>query len=126
MEEIKASIDVGDGISTLLTKLAEKIGTSVDQVFPWYVNQQVIEGWVFLAVATVAILLLSTMTIYSYKRADFDNENVFVFLFTISTVVTFIAMVGCTIRVSGAVSKILNPEYHAVRELIKDVGKLKF
>lgn len=126
MEEIKASVDVGDGVSTLLTKLAEKIGTSVDQVFPWYVNQQVIEGWVFLAVATVAILLLSTMTIYSYKRSDFDNENVFVLLFTISTVVTFIAMVACTTGVSGSVSKILNPEYHAVRELIKDVGKLKF
>ena len=126
MEEIKASVDVGDGISTLLTKLAEKIGTSVDQVFPWYVNQQVIEGWTFIAVATVIILLLSAVMIYFYKKADFDNEDAFMILFAVSAVVTFIVVVICAIKAIGAVSQILNPEYHAVHQLLKDVARLKF
>lgn len=126
MEEIKASVDVGDGVSTLLTKLAEKIGTSVDQVFPWYINQQVIEGWTFLAVVAVFILLLSATTIYSYKRSDFDNENVFVLLFVISLGLFLLAILGFAFGASGAVSKIINPEYHAVQQLFKDVSRLKF
>ena len=126
MEEIKASVDVGDGVSTLLTKLAEKIGTSVDQVFPWYVNQQVIEGWTYLAVISVAILLLLSVVIYCYKKADFDNENASVILFGVSSIFFFLVVFGCAFGVSGIVSKILNPEYHAVQQLLKDVGCLKF
>ena len=126
MEEIKASVDVGDGISTLLTKLAEKIGTSVDQVFPWYVNQQVIEGWVFLSVATVIILVLLAATTYSRKKADFDIENAFTLLFVVLSGLFLLAISGFALGASDAVSKILNPEYHAVHQLLKDVGRLKF
>jgi len=42
--EANVSVDVGQNITGLLEKLAVQMGTTVDKVFPWYVNQAYIEG----------------------------------------------------------------------------------
>ena len=71
------TLDVGSEISSLLQKLADQIGVTVAQIFPWYVQQAWLEGVLFVA------LLLSFWAIFiplfsvAAKRADFNNGNVY-------------------------------------------------
>lgn len=78
MEEMKdiavnASIDIGDNITSLIEKLAQKMGTAADQVFPWYVKQQIIEGYLWGFLSSGFLILGISMFLACWNKADFDN-----------------------------------------------------
>jgi hypothetical protein len=56
------ALDVGENITMLIEKLAAQIGTTVDQIFPWYVKQQVVEGYTAVAIV-LGFLALSAILI---------------------------------------------------------------
>jgi putative Mn2+ efflux pump MntP len=121
---VSASIDIGQNVTSLIEKLAHQIGTTVDKVFPWYVKQQVMEGWMYIITAVLAILLGWMMFAISFKKADFDEGNRY-----IAPAITGLILLafGCVFLLSGlssSVTKICNPEYHALTAMTADMVKL--
>lgn len=122
---VKASLDVGENVTALLEKLAHQIGTTADQVFPWYVKQSVLEGWLFLACISAAVIVALTIFIPSFKKADFGTENKYAIFAAISGMILSIVILVLLMGVSWAVTSISNPNYHAIKAIVADLSKLK-
>ena len=81
-EKINAavSVDLGDNLTNLIEQLAIQIGTTADKIFPWYVQQQVIEGWTKAGIFAFLIGASTLTVIISMTKADYDSGNVPAFL----------------------------------------------
>jgi hypothetical protein len=116
-------VDIGERIDIALRQVADKTGATVEHVFPWYVKQQVIEGSGLLLGATVCFVITARLAYKQYARVE---ENVNKYLPT-AMAYAFAAIVsGLVLALSGnqLLSKILNPEYHALTNMIADLAKL--
>lgn len=113
------SLDTGENITRLLEKLAQTIGTTVDKVFPWYVKQQIIEGWCYLGGCFLSLMVGITLLLIAKKVHSEDGDEIpYLIVGALITVVGFIALV-----IGGAtfMSQIINPEYHAMKEIIRQL-----
>lgn len=122
--EVKASVDIGQNITSLIEKLAQQIGTTTDKVFPWYVKQQIIEGYTYLAIGAAAMILSIIMLSVSWKKSDFDNGNLYAVFVVVSLVLLFGSGIFFLFGTTGAVSQIVNPQYHALHAMTQDMAKL--
>ena len=122
---VKASLDVGENITALLEKLAHQIGTTADQVFPWYVKQSVLEGWLFWASISAAVIIGLTIFIPSFKRADFRKGNKYAVTTIIGGFVLILTIITFFLGGSQAITHISNPNYHALGAIVADLSKLK-
>lgn len=123
---VKASIDVGENITQLVEGLARQIGTTADMVFPWYVRQQVIEGYVFFTIISIIGLIALSVFLRSMRKADFSTGDWNTHNYVLGTsggvlVIWFIVLSG---ESANSLSKIINPNYHALQAMIADMAKL--
>ena len=124
---VTTGIDVGKNMTEFIEKLAHQIGTTADKVFPWYVKQSVLEGYIFLAVMLsvltvgLALFLVNIRILYSDK-SSVDKRDVYS---VIGAVLTLIAFGGLFVGGMNAITSIVNPNYHAMRALIHDISKLR-
>lgn len=121
---VTASVDIGKNITELVEKLAHQIGTTADKVFPWYVKQQVVEGVMFFALDLCALLMGMVLFFVFLRKADFTKEtrqNVF-------TIIGGIIMAGAGLILllwaTDAATKILNPNFFALKAMTGDMAKL--
>lgn len=111
-------VDLGNNTRQLIEQLANTIGVTVDKLFPWYVTQMIIEGWVALFAMIVVIAIAAIFAIKSYPKADFDDGNRYAVVFLASIVIAGGVLVAFFASTSYNVTKIINPQYHAVKELL--------
>ena len=121
---VKASVDIGDNLVALLDKIAKQIGTTADQVFPWYVKQQVLEGWMFFICDGVAITLSTTLLISFLKKSSWKNMNAYSFLAIVAGCATFLSLFILLLTSPNAVTQIINPNFFALRTLTHDLSRL--
>ena len=122
--DANVSVDVGKNVMELLEKLAVQIGTTADKVFPWYVKQQVIEGWMWLGISGGAIVISSIIAYCSLKKAEWKGGfNVFAYISIASCLSFLLATVFLVFGVMAAVTQIVNPEYYALKSLTSDMSK---
>jgi hypothetical protein len=122
--EIKASVDVGQNITSMLERLAQQIGTTADKVFPWYVQQAIVEGWTTLGSLAIASVVIGTICGIAIWRADYDKGNPAALVSVISGFVLFFALLGTVFEGPDAVRKIVNPNYYAMTMMTRDIGRL--
>ena len=122
MEE---KIDIGQNVADLITGLATQLGTTADKVFPWYVQQQYIEGVFFISTIALIIFVSAFLCLFSWGGADFENGNiktaVFISAGIIGALATFVFIIGG----GNAISRIINPNYYAMHYMIKDLSQLR-
>lgn len=121
-----ASVDIGKNITEILEKLAHQIGTTAEEVFPWYVKQQVLEGWLYLVTDAVAFVLGLVFLLGFFSKADWKSEgwNRYAVLSVIGAVVTTIAFGFFIFGFSNSVMHINNPNYYALKSMINDMARL--
>ena len=122
--DTNVTLDIGKNSQELLEKLASSLGTSVDKIYPYYVKQSVIEGWPVMIVCVVVGLVFSICQALLIKRAikkspEYDGE-VHIGFTLMGGLVCLLAIFGFT----NSLSKIWNPEYHAIHNIIEDASKL--
>lgn len=122
---MKASIDLGENVTNLLEKLAVQIGTTTDKVFPWYVKQQVIEGWCWLTISG-GVFLVGLIIALSCIRPSLNKKDPepYITVIIIAAMASVVGLLFFLFGMGGAVTQITNPEYHALRALTSDLSKL--
>ena len=120
---MNATIDVGSNLTALLERLAAQVGTTADKIFPWYVQQQVIEGWVAAGISTI-VAVAAVLLLRHFKTADFERGNHSAVYAVIGCVLAGTLTLVTLVTAPHTISKILNPEFHAMRDLSHDVGRL--
>lgn len=122
--KVTASVDVGDNITKLTEKLAETIGVTADKIYPHYVKQIAIEGYSFFFVLFLYGILLIVILAISLQRADWENGNFYAFITAISSFFLVVSLIFISAEIPENITKILNPEYHAVHQIVKDISYL--
>lgn len=123
--DVNAKIDVGDNITVLLEKLAAQIGTTADKVFPWYVKQQVLEGYIWMSLSLSALFLGAILAIASWGKADFDGPgNRYSMLAGFGVVLFVFGFIFSVFGAQGAITQIINPNYYALKSMTSDMAKL--
>lgn len=117
-------VDLGDNLTNLVEQLAIQIGTTADKIFPWYVQQQVIEGWTKCALLVFLISTSLTVTTISFIEADYDRGNSFASLSIIFGLVTLFSLFVGAVEATSIVGQIMNPNYYAMQELTADLAQL--
>lgn len=123
--EHAVSVDVGPNVLQLIEKLASSLGVGVDKVLPWYVNQSVIDGATTLGFVAFFVLLSAIMMAVAHKDANYDCPNWQALAMILAWIFLVVCAVAIALNGATAVSKILNPQYYAVHNLIKDVSNLR-
>lgn len=130
---------VVDKVTAYLDTVANKLGVTAGKVWPWLVKQQVLEG-ISVAITAVVCGVLTCVGIKgmikywgeSTNRRDdesYDENNdretrVFFFrtLYTSVGVIAFLIFLIFAIDlINSGLWKLLNPEYHALMDLISAV-----
>ena len=122
---MEGKVDIGQNIADLVTGLAQQIGTTADKVFPWYVQQQYIEGVFFVVVIALIIFISASLCLFSVKGADFENGNTKAVVFIAAGVIGALAIFVFILGGRHAISQIINPNYHAVHCMLKDFSNLR-
>ncbi len=120
------TVGVGKNVTILLNNLASQIGTTTKQIFPWYVKQQVLDGYIYLTVCTVTLILGISMVLICYKKSDsrmLDSRilNSIIILSCIFSMIAFIFLIS---GASTSITGIINPNYSALKSLTHDMSRL--
>lgn len=121
---VKASVDVGDNIINLIRQLAEQIGTTTDKVFPWYVKQQVIEGWAFFVTCGLSFVVGVILVALTWKKCDWVYSKGLIPFCIIGIIFSLVALVISFLLGGDFAAKILNPEFYALKSMVSDMSKL--
>lgn len=122
---MEMTVDVGNNIASLVERLAQQIGTTADQVFPWYVHQAYLQGVTSLASMLLALVIAVAVFVPSFRRADFDEGNRATVLSVISGGIILLSLATCFVTGPQQVRKMLNPQFYAVTMLAEDIGKMR-
>jgi hypothetical protein len=102
-------------------ELANKLGLATEQLFPFFVKQQVIEGyydlgWTLVFVTTFIILMKKVLKI-DFGNIDPEPKNIIILFGTV--VVGMISMV-LVLSLDETVTHITNPQFHAIKSLLNN------
>lgn len=122
--DVNASVDIGTNITGLLEKLAVQLGTTADKVFPWYAQQQVIEGYTNLISILFFIILGLFFAITCWFKADFENGNRYTPFCTGGIFISFTSLIIFAGYSSEILNKIYNPNIFALKSIIHDLSGL--
>ena len=119
---VNASIDIGKNITSILEKLADKIGTTVDKIFPWYIKQELYSSYISICVM-IFVLFASGITMYKTNKNSDWNEasNINNWIVTISGIIFTITLLVFIFSITSNITTILNPEYAAMKRLFSDM-----
>lgn len=123
--DVKASVDIGKNLTTLLEQLAKQIGTTADKIFPWYVSQSIIEGYTFfflllVAFSTGGVFLLLSSKNPKYSDVNQDNPTVWLFVMIAGYILLFSGLIA----LFAAEEELFDPEFHAMKQLARQLGGL--
>jgi hypothetical protein len=119
----EVSVDVGPNAKELIERLAQQIGATADQVFPWYVQQQIIEGWTTLVVLGIFLVVSIVAFSMSLRKADWSEGNAASVLSILSGLLLAFSVAGVPLEGVDAVRQVLNPKYYAVKVILQQVKK---
>ena len=120
MEDI--TIDVGEKITTLLEQLANQIGVTVEQVFPWLVRQQFLEAICNIIIYIFLLISLPIITYKAYnKTEEWEAPTIPGMICIISLIAFSVVYMLCLVDMSNNITQIFNPEYHALKNLMEMV-----
>ena len=122
--DLNTTIDIGKNMTDLLEKLAMKIGTTADKIFPWYINQQFIDGITFIIVMLILIMVSFSILYVSNKKANYKGPGKYEVAAICSLIFGVFAVVIFSLEINTALSKIFNPEYYAFKTLTRDLSHL--
>ena len=125
--DVNAKVDIGQNLASLLERLAQQIGTTADKVFPWYVQQAYLDGLIFLIVLAVVFIVSIAAVTYGVCKGDWSTGepgNLAAALTIIGGVCLSMSVMSGMIGGSEHATKVLNPQYHAMKMLTRDVGNL--
>lgn len=125
--KVEATVDVGDNLTGMLEKLAHQLGTTVDKVYPWYVQQATNEGVTALVAVSFVFLMSITFLIVGliltgsehHDRRDIGGGIAF-----FAGIFLLLSVVLGTIEGVNSVRKFMNPNYYAMKMLTRDIGRL--
>ncbi len=142
MVDVKATVDVGQNtkellqqgggaVTRIIEELAKTLGMTVDRIFPYYVKQAVIEGyigliaWAGFQIVSLIIAGIALKFYFVFDEKGRSDARLGAAATCIITLIIFaIALVIGAIQVSTWVAMIKNPEYAAIQSLIKDASLL--
>lgn len=119
------SVEISSNVIKLIRDLADQIGTTVDKIFPWYVQQQQLQGGIFLFITTSCLIMGLVGFLKFVKTADFNKGNADSFLVVIFAIISTLSVVMFVANGVNAITQLVNPNYHAVHALIKDFSNLR-
>ena len=122
--DVKATIDVGQNLTSMLERLAQQIGTTADKVFPWYVQQAYLEGITTLVAVAVMLVVTVVALAVSLPRAMRDDNSAAGPVAVISGILLIALLTIGSFESIGAVRQIANPNYYAMKMLTQDIGRL--
>jgi len=112
---------IANKLDSYIQVLAEKLGVAAEYVYPLFVKQQVIEGWWFFVTASVffilSISLLVPALIKGFKNKWKDDWCGWCVM--AGSAGLFIALVVLCAEGAEHFTKIINPEYAAIREIVE-------
>ena len=120
---MQTTVDIGNNLASLISQLAAQIGTTTDKVFPWYVQQQLIEGWVFLCMMG-ALLVISLILLAGIGKVDSHSGKGMPRVIVGGLVGGFVFM-ACIANLNTAVAQVLNPQYGAMKAMARDIGQMR-
>ncbi|PEM08545.1 hypothetical protein [Bacillus wiedmannii] len=104
----------------MIEELAKQLGVAAEHVYTVFTKQMIIEGWTFIGMVAIFTLLFAAATILLIKKADDIDETPLVFCGVLLLCADAIT-IGTWFFVGEAIQKIHNPEYWAMKEIIKAV-----
>ena len=114
----------GEKLDQYLVVLASKVGVAADHFYPIFVRQQVISGistLLFLALGIIVSTLFIRWAITNLKFNTSAAETKSMFGFFAGIAIAIIVVLNIVIGGSDCVSKICNPEFHALQSLVQMV-----
>ncbi len=125
---MEMKVDVGQNLTSMLERLAAQIGTTADKVFPWYVQQAQIEGAITVSLAGIALMLSLVALAYGVIKGKWDSGGDPDNLAAVATILGGILLVTSSLfsllNVPGGVTKIYNPQFHAMQMMSRDIGRM--
>ena len=122
MEEIVISEAINKGLA-LLEQLAAKIGVTVDYLWPFMVREQIIG---FCTAAVLFVLGVAGM-VFAGRKIDISvlstfyegeknklHHGIFVGIGIAAAIATFVGFLHMGLKING----LLNPQYHAFKDLV--------
>jgi len=98
-------------VENAITILADQLGLASDHFYPVLVEQQVLEGWVYIWSALPLFLFASFLAIGGTMNFKNDTDSGWLIAIGIACYIISIVIFGANI------THILNPEYHALMEI---------
>lgn len=102
--------------------LTSKLGEAGGHVWSWYVRQQVINGWLNLGEAGLALviaIIAIAASVFCFRKAREDDfENGYAPATVACVVISIVAALVVIFATESAVQYILNPEYYALQSLL--------
>ena len=107
-------------ITELLEKLAEKLGTTVENLWPVLIKQAPISGAVDLMLL-VALVVTSVITYRIAQKCDDADEDVAVFAWILTGIIFFITAAFVLFGLKGIITALFHPEYWALSEILRQL-----
>lgn len=105
-----------------LDKVAAKLGTTVEYVWPWFVKQQYIDAFYYLFISAIIWGVVFVGLRFSVKHSIYkeDHEELWCFVLIVLIVAGLIAAAFLVIGIFEF-PDVFNPELHALRDIIHSV-----
>ena len=98
--------------------LASSLGVAAEHVYGILVRQQVAEGVTTLIMFGVIYLILGIILVVSAKKSDFTYDCLANYIAVIAVILMVFAAVIGLLTLGGAIMKVMNPEYYAIKEIM--------
>lgn len=111
------ALDLGKNTIAMLEALARQLGVTASQVWPWYVKQQILYGVLSLGMLVLSLFVGAAGLCWCYRH-EWEDVDAKMVCIIVGCMLIVGAFIGCLMVVPTQVSRILNPEYFAMQELL--------
>ena len=109
-----------DKVAEVLKQLAQQLGTTVERLWPVLVEQQRIQGIIGVCMFATALPTLG-IVLYCLRRSPWVNEDGLPTLRAVGLISMVVTSLLFASILSQLITQIVNPEYWALRDLMKMV-----
>jgi hypothetical protein len=121
------SIDIGENTTSLIEKLAQQLGMTVEQIYPYYIKQAWLEGILPTCASgfLMVVWFIVVGSIFGSSYLDWKEKGVYEGELLVGTgIVGTIVFLVISMWMVSAITRFLNPEYHAIQEIIHAISTL--
>lgn len=121
-----------DAVITAIKPLAEKLGEGAAHLYQVYTKQMVAEGigdlvamgifWLLFVVLCIALAKVAKKSKWDYGEPDNAAAGFTIGLSILGVILFIIGIIWTFSSVTTDVTKIVNPEYHAVQRILETVN----